>query len=234
MLTPEKTQPSETLSASGAAIASHPTLTMKPEQIEELRATAQMIASTDPAFHAALVQNPQATLGALIDMNSGGRYELQKGIQVAVLEQTPGTAFVVVPSPDKAEGLSSELAKLSLQVASNPEFGAALVQSPRRALEQFFGGSGSMGSALGEAQDIKVFFEQADELLLVASAVGLSSTSGVEDLELLSSGELEKHMSCSTCECSTCKTCSTDTCFTASNCSNWSFDCFLSTGCRPW
>jgi hypothetical protein len=226
MLTLEKTQRSESLSASGADVASHPTLTMKPEQIEELRATAQVIASTDPAFHAALVQNPQATLGALIDMNSGGRYELQKGIQVSVLEQTPGTAFVVVPSPDKAEGLSSDLAKLSLQVASNPEFGAALVESPRQALEQFFGGSGSMGSALGEAQDIKVFFEQPNELLLVASAVGSSSTSGVEDLELLLSGELEKHMSCSTCDCYTSRSCLTAHNITALGCDSWSASCY--------
>lgn len=202
-----------------------PTLTIAPEQMDELRTTAQMLASTDPAFRAALVQNPGETLASLIHMNSGAAYELQKTIKVIALEQAEDTVLVVIPSPDKAVVSNSALAKVSLEVANNPELRSTLLASPREVLEGFLKANGDEASALPSNKTIKVVLEDGGEFIVVAPQTTSPSTISTTDGELLSAGKFETHMSCITCHCITNSMCITGQCVTASGCITWSSNC---------
>ncbi len=225
MLLTERVQPTEANAAVAAQSTDRPTLTITPEQMNELRATAQMLASTDPAFRDALVQNPRDTLAALIEMNSGAAYELQETIDVVTLEQAENTVLVVVPSPDKAIALNTELAKLSLEVANSPEARSALMASPREVLESFLEANGSSAVTLPADKEVKVRLEDGGELIVVVPQASSSPGMSVATGELLSASALEMHMSCLTCHCTTAASCTTGGCCTASGCSTWSSSC---------
>jgi|LauGreDrversion4_2_1035121.scaffolds.fasta_scaffold07303_5 hypothetical protein len=232
MLTIEQVTPLEVTPAIAAHSVERPTLTVSPELMEELRTTAQMLASTDATFREALIQNPQATLAALIEMNSGSAYELQKGIEIKVLEQPKDATFIVIPSPDKAEGLNTDIARLSIESATNQELRDMLVTSPAKALGAFMTESGASISPSLNGSDITVHFEEAGELLLVVGQASSSGLSLVADGELLSKGQLDAYMSCCTCECCTARSCCTGDCCTAAGCCTWSSKCNGSSGCR--
>lgn len=166
--------------------ATPPILTVALEQLEDLRASVQTIAAIDTEFRAALVQNPRETIAALIAMNSGGAYELPKGLDVVVLEETPGATFVVVPSPDKVEGSQSELARLSREVASDPQLREALKLSPAETLQEQVDENGEPLIMIPPDHVIKIFCEDAGEILFVVpQALGPSGLS-VATAELLS------------------------------------------------
>lgn len=225
MLTTEVT--TRTLGATAVVHESltRPALAIAPDQMEELRATAGVLASTDPAFSAALVRDPRQTIAALIELNTGGAYELQSGLNIVALQQPENASFVVIPSPDKAATSNTELAKLSLEVASNPRLREALLSSPAEILESFLRGDGASNGTLTTDKNIKVFLEDAGEVLIVIPQASAASSASVASEELFTRADLEAHMSCHTCDCHTAKSCHTGTCHTAAGCHTWSSSC---------
>ncbi len=164
--------------------------------MEELRTSAQTLASTDPTFRTALLRSPRGTLLGVIEQTSGARYELPKEIKVVALEQPEGIMLVVVPSPDKAAASNTELAKLSLEVLRNPELRASLTISPRETLEAFLGANGSSGASLPEDKIIKVIVEESEECIVVVSPSKSSSTLLVANAELSAEQARDRMMWC--------------------------------------
>lgn len=190
-----------------------PTVTIAPAQLDDLRASVQMIAATDKEFRTALLHNPRETVAMLVEMNSGGAYELQKGLDVVVLEEGPGATFVVIPSPDKVEGSESELARLSREVAIDPQLREALKRAPAETLQEFAIEHARQLSMLSADHGIKVFCEDAGEILFVIPAAGPTSAASIAAEELLPSGEIVCG-SAGTCQC-------TQQCFGSNGCTWW-------------
>jgi len=199
------------------------TATMPPDQMEELRAIASTLAATDAAFRASLLHDPKETLSMLIGMNSGQTYELPQALNVIALEQEANTTFIVIPSPDKAAHSTSELAKLSLELATKPELRELLTESPREVLEAFLQRDGAAQGTLPADTSIRIFREEPGELIIIAPNEKPFSPMVVRPHELIASSELQNHMSCLTCDCLTARSCLTGECLTASSCLSWSF-----------
>jgi len=211
-------------SASRAEI-NPPLLPLPPEQIEEVRATAQVLAAADPAFREALLKNPGEALGALIAANSNGRYELQRGLQIVAHEASDGVVTLVIPSPDKAVGATGDLAKLSRECGENSAFRAALMASPVQAINEFLGAANDLSARFSADKEVKALLEDAGELLVVVPSASTPSAASIVTDELLADGGAEPHMTCPSCNCPSASYCPSGNCPSAVGCPSYSWNC---------
>lgn len=205
-----------------------PALSATAAHLESLRTEAITLAVTDSSFREALLRAPHEALSALIRSNSEGSYTLSKGVEVITLEDSPKLIHIVIPSADKAETATGELAALALALQSDPKLAADLMRSPRETLERFI--TSHRGSELGLPQEVelKVIIEEPGQLVVAVPEASSDAAPLVAKSELSEGERLEPR---TTYECHThgCHT-ATPGCMISSGCQ--SSGCFTSTwGC---
>jgi hypothetical protein len=222
------TQTNSSAAVQGATTDAQPVLSATEQHLESLRHEAIALAATDSAFREALLRAPHEALSGLVQSNSDGIYTLSKGVEVIALENTSTTMNIVVPSADKAETATGELAALALELQANPSLVADLKGSPRATLERFL--SAYRGREVELPRDIKLHLvtEQPGELIIAVPRSAAEASSVVPASELSEGERIEPRTTyqCLTHGCHT----ATPSCMISSGCQ--SSGCFTSTwGC---
>jgi hypothetical protein len=141
--------------------------TLTPEKLEQLRMTVQEMAATDTAFRDALLTDARVAITEVIQRDFDSRYQIPKALLVAAIDDTNRTCYLVIPSSDKAACARTELEKLSLDLAVDPEFRKALHFSPSTALKEFkCERGGRISQVLNDSREPQIIFEDIDEFLI--------------------------------------------------------------------
>jgi hypothetical protein len=224
----QTTQMTKIGAVSGVNTEAPPVLSATAAHLESLRTEALTLAVTDSSFREALIREPRETLSALIGSNSEGSYTLSKGVEVIALEDSPTLINIVIPSADKAETATGELAELALALQSDPKLAADLMGSPRETLERFISSVRGSGLDLPQEVELKVIIEEPGQLVVAVPQASSEVAPLVAKSEFSEGERLEPR---TTYECHThgCYT-ATPSCMISSGCQ--SSGCFTSTwGC---